>query len=139
VLRSLTWEPEEETRLQVFGAQYLTSMSHEEVADLIDKVEGKYDEMDVIEAYVILHEHTERLRGTPLIRATVRLFTNRGRFAGTGEEYGADAAIRGALDRLERNVLDEKSHELADRRNDDPKASQAKEQAEDVLDWWVQR
>jgi ribosome-associated translation inhibitor RaiA len=118
VLRSLTWTPDEDdgARLQVFGARYLTSMTREEVAEIIDAVEGKYDEMDVIEAYVILHKHKERQRGSPLIQATIRLFTDRGRFAGTGEEYGDAPAIRTARDNLERTVLDDKSRTMESRR-----------------------
>ncbi|WP_123538534.1 CBS domain-containing protein [Halosimplex salinum] len=134
VLRSLTWTPDEgATRLQVFGARYLTSMSREEIADLIDKVEGKYDEMDVIEAYVILHKHKERQRGSPLIQATIRLFTDRGRFAGTGEEYGDAPAIRSARDNLERTVLDDKGRTMKDRRG-----RRSQEDAERLLGWWLE-
>ncbi len=134
VLRSLTWEPEDEdTRLQIFGTNLLTDLSREDVAGMIDEVDGKYEEMDVIEAYVILQNHRERQRGMPLIRATIRLFTNRGRFAGTGEEYGAAPAIRAARDRLERTVLDDKSHAMEER--DSPRT---REEAEHLLGWWLE-
>ncbi|WP_415383586.1 CBS domain-containing protein [Halosimplex sp. TS25] len=134
VLRSLTWTPDEGgTRLQIFGTRYLTSMTREEVADIIDKVEGKYDEMDVIEAYVILHKHKERQRGSPLIQATIRLFTDRGRFAGTGEEYGDAPAIRAARDNLERTVLDDKGQTMQERRG-----KRSPEDAERLLGWWLE-
>ena len=134
VLRSLTWEPEDEdTRLQVFGMNLLTDLSREDVAEMIEEVDDKYDEMDVIEAYVILHDHRERQRGMPLIRATIRLFTNKGRFAGTGEEYGAAPAIRAARDRLERTVLDDKSHAMKER-----DSSRTREEAEHLLGWWLE-
>ena len=138
VLRSLTWTPDEEMRLQVFGTQYLSGMSREGLAEMVQDVTDKHEKMDVIEAYVILHKHKERLRGSPLIQATIRVFTSRGRFAGTGEEYGAGPAIRAARDRLERNVLDDKSHELAARRNENPKESEARAEAATVLDWWME-
>jgi CBS domain-containing protein len=133
VLRSLTWEPDEELRLQVFGMQHLTDMTREEIAELVGEIDGKYEEMDVIEAYVILHRHKERLRGSPLIQATIRLFTDKGRFAGTGEEYGAAPAIRAARDRLERTVLDGKDEEMAERRGTrDPERQQR------LLGWWLE-
>lgn len=134
VLRSLTWEPEdEETRLQIFGMNLLTDLSREDVAGMIEEVDDKYEEMDVIEAYVILQNHRERQRGMPLIRATIRLFTNKGRFAGTGEEYGAAPAIRAARDRLERTVLDDKSHTIEERRSPG-----TREEAEHLVGWWLE-
>ncbi|MFB6165737.1 MAG: CBS domain-containing protein [Haloarculaceae archaeon] len=134
VLRSLTWTGEEEhLRVQIFGMDKLTGMSRTEVAELIEEVDEKYAEMDVIEAYVVLHEHDERTRGMPLIRATIRLFTNKGRFAGTGEEYGAGAAIREARDNLERNVLDDK--EYADDRR---RFQEEREEVEELVGWWLQ-
>ncbi|WP_436912324.1 CBS domain-containing protein [Halosimplex marinum] len=134
VLRSLTWTPDDGgTRLQVFGTRHLTTMTHEEVADLIDGVTDKFEEMDVIEAYVILHRHKERQRGSPLIQATIRLFTDRGRFAGTGEEYGDAPAIRSARDNLERTVLDEKGQTMSKRRGE-----RSAEDAERLLGWWLE-
>lgn len=134
VMRSLTWEPDDEdVRLQIFGMNLLTDLTREDVAEMVAEIDGKYEEMDVIEAYVILHEHREKLRGTPLIRATIRLFTNKGRFAGTGEEYGAAPAIRTARDKLERTVLDDKGHTIEARRQ-----SNSREEAERLLGWWIE-
>jgi CBS domain-containing protein len=134
VLRSLTWTPDDGgTRLQVFGVRYLTDTTREEVADLIDGVADKFDEMSVIEAYVILNQHKERHRGSPLVQATIRLFTDRGRFAGTGEGYGAAPALRSARDRLERTVLDEKSRTMSGRRG-----RRSAEDAERLLGWWLE-
>jgi CBS domain-containing protein len=133
VLRSLTWTPDEETRLQVFGMNLLTDLTREDVASMIEEVDSKYEEMDVIEAYVVLQNHRERQRGMPLIRATIRLFTNKGRFAGTGEEYGAAPAIRAARDRLERTVLDDKGHALEERNSPG-----TREEAEHLVGWWLE-
>lgn len=132
VLRSLTWTDEESMRIQIFGIDLLTGLSRQDVADMIGEIDEKYADMDIIEAYVILHQHKETLRGMPLIRATIRLFTDRGRFAGTGEAYGAAPAIRDARDRLERNVLDEKEHVQAETR------SQDREEQQKLLGWWLE-
>jgi CBS domain-containing protein len=133
VVRSLTWTEAEPFRIQIFGVDLLTGMSREEVAELVEEIDEKYAEMDLIEAYVVLQAHTERQRGTPLVRATIRLFTNKGRFAGTGEEYGAAPAIRGARDNLERNVLDDK--EYADSKKRSPGD---REDAQKLLGWWLE-
>lgn len=133
VLRSLTWTDEEPVRIQIFGIDLLTGMSREDVADMVVEVEEKYQAMDVIEAYVILHQHKERLRGMPLIRATIRLFTDRGRFAGTGEAYGAAPALRDARDCLERNVLDDKEHAQTRARS-----GRNQEEQEKLLGWWLE-
>jgi hypothetical protein len=57
---------------------------------------------------VIVHEHDERLRGTPLVLATNRLFTDEGRFWGSGEQYGARAAFDEAAAVVEQNVLQDR-------------------------------
>ncbi|MFB6312216.1 MAG: CBS domain-containing protein, partial [Salinirussus sp.] len=77
-----------------------------EIREEIEGVADKYQKMQVRHAHVRFHEHKEKLRGTPLIQCQIRLRTNRGQAAGSGEGYGADAAFRVALDTLERNVLE---------------------------------
>jgi len=62
--------------------------------------------MQVQHAHVRFHEHKEKLRGTPLVQCQIRLRTNRGQVAGTGEGYGAETAFHVAVDKLERNVLE---------------------------------
>jgi ribosome-associated translation inhibitor RaiA len=62
--------------------------------------------MQVQHAHVRFHKHKEKLRGTPLIQCQVRLRTNKGQVAGSGEGYGADMAFNVALDKLERRVLE---------------------------------
>jgi ribosome-associated translation inhibitor RaiA len=64
--------------------------------------------MQVQHAHVRFHEHKEKLRGTPLIQCQIRLRTNKGQLAGSGEGYGAKNAFHVALDKLERNVLERK-------------------------------
>ena len=62
--------------------------------------------MQVQHAHVRFHEHKESLRGTPLVNCQIRLRTNKGQVAGSGEGYGAENAFRVAIDKLERNVLE---------------------------------
>ncbi|MFD1588103.1 CBS domain-containing protein [Halorientalis brevis] len=133
VLRSLTWTETESIRIQIFGIDLLTGVSRRDVAEMIEAVDEKYADMDVIEAYVILHQHKETLRGMPLIRTTIRLFTDRGRFSGTGEAYGAAPSIREARDHLERAVLDDKEHAQTRARSDRDREAQEK-----LLGWWLE-
>ncbi|MEA5389374.1 hypothetical protein VB773_21145 [Haloarculaceae archaeon H-GB2-1] len=65
---------------------------------------------------------------------TIRLFTDRGRFSGSGEGYGASAAFDDATDVLERNVLDGKEREHADRAT---KADRDRERAAQLVGWWL--
>ncbi|MFW6018108.1 MAG: CBS domain-containing protein, partial [Halapricum sp.] len=62
-------------------------------------------------AHVRFHEHKEKLRGTPLIQCQIRLRTNKGQLAGSGEGYGSETAFNVALDKLQRNVLEKKGVE----------------------------
>jgi ribosome-associated translation inhibitor RaiA len=64
--------------------------------------------MQVMHAHVRFHKHKEKLRGTPLIQCQIRLRTNHGQVAGSGEGYGARTAFGVALDKLERRVLEMK-------------------------------
>ena len=131
LLRALTWTPEPQLPVQVFGVDLMDDLRREAVADRIEEIDAKYGEMDVIEANVVFHEHDERLRGTPLLLATIRLFTDRGRFSGSGEGYGARAAFGEASDVVEENVLESK--ERTDPRNI---AEHERQRAAELLDWW---
>jgi hypothetical protein len=61
--------------------------------------------MTVLEAKIHLHEHDETLRGTPLVLARVRLYTDQGYFVAADEGFGASYAIYTAMNALEREVL----------------------------------
>jgi len=105
VLRALTFTEEEHMDVQITNIKLLT-VSREDIRERIQRVADKYGEMQVQHAHLRLHEHKEKLRGTPLIQCQIRLRTNKGQAAGSGEGYGADAAFGVALDKLERNVLE---------------------------------
>jgi CBS domain-containing protein/ribosome-associated translation inhibitor RaiA len=106
VLRALTFTEETRMDVQITNIDLLDTISRTEIREQITAIADKYSDMQVQHAHVRFHEHKEKLRGTPLVQAQIRLRTNRGQVAGSGEGYGADNAFYVALDKLERNVLE---------------------------------
>ena len=106
VLRALTFTEEDHMDVQITNVSLLETLTREEIRQRIEGVAEKYRDMQVQHAHVRFHEHKEKLRGTPLIQCQIRLRTNKGQAAGSGEGYGADTAFRVATDKLERNVLE---------------------------------
>jgi len=106
VLRALTYTEEEHMDVQITTISLLDTISREDIRLGVEEVAEKYQRMQVQHAHVRFHEHKEKLRGTPLIQCQIRLRTNRGQVAGSGEGYGAESAFQVALDKLERNVLE---------------------------------
>ncbi|MDH5019582.1 CBS domain-containing protein [Halobacterium rubrum] len=111
VLRALSYTEEEHLDVQITNIDLLDALSRQEVRERIEDVADKYGDMHVHHAHVRLSKHKEKLRGTPLIQSQIRLRTNKGQIAGTGEGYGADNSFHVALDKLERNVLELKGIE----------------------------
>ncbi len=111
VLRALTFTEDEHMDVQITNIDLLDTISREDVRADITGVTDKYRRMQVHHAHVRFQEHKEKLRGTPLVHCQIRLRTNRGQVAGSGEGYGAGAAFHVALDKLERNVLEMKGME----------------------------
>jgi len=106
VMRALTFTEREHLDVQITNIKLLDAITRDEIRQRIQGVSDKYQKMQVHHAHVRFHKHKERLRGTPLIQCQIRLRTNRGQVAGSGEGYGADTAFRVALDKLERRVLE---------------------------------
>ncbi|ELZ13003.1 CBS domain-containing protein [Natrinema thermotolerans] len=106
VLRALTFTEEEHMDVQITNISMLDTITREGIVENIEDVVDKYQDMQVMHAHVRFKEHQERLRGTPLVQSQIRLRTNKGQVAGTGEGYGSENAFRVALDKLERNVLE---------------------------------
>ncbi|EMA09660.1 CBS domain-containing protein [Haloarcula marismortui] len=106
VLRALTYTEEEHMDVQITNIKLLDTISRADLRADIEQVADKYGAMQVQHAHVRFHEHKEKLRGTPLIQCQIRLRTNKGQAAGSGEGYGAETAFNVALDKLERNVLE---------------------------------
>ena len=109
VLRALTYTEEQAMDVQITNIDLLDAITREEIRERITQIASKYSDMQVQHVHVRFHKHKEKLRGTPLIHAQIRMRTNRGQVAGTGEGYGADNAFFVALDKLERNVLELKN------------------------------
>ncbi|EMA01381.1 CBS domain-containing protein [Haloarcula vallismortis] len=106
VLRALTYTEEEHMDVQITNIKLLDTIPRADIRSDIETVADKYGAMQVQHAHVRFHEHKEKLRGTPLIQCQIRLRTNKGQAAGSGEGYGAETAFNVALDKLERNVLE---------------------------------
>ena len=108
VLRALSYTEEDRMDVQITNIDLLDGIDRGEIRQKIQSITGKYSDMGVQHAHVRFHQHKEQLRGTPLIQAQIRLRTDKGQAAGSGEGYGADTAFHVALDKLERNVLEMK-------------------------------
>ncbi len=108
VLRALSYTEEDHLDVQVTNVHLLDNLTRQAIREDIESVADKYQKMQVLHAHVRFHEHKEKLRGTPLIQCKIRLRTNKGQLAGTGEGYGANSAFHVALDKLERNVIERK-------------------------------
>ncbi|AXG11334.1 CBS domain-containing protein [Haloplanus rubicundus] len=119
VLDSLTWEAGGNRAVQVYGTDLLDDTSYEDVVAMIDKFDDRDSDMTVLDAKIHLHEHDETLRGTPLVLARIRLYTDRGLYIASGEGYGASHAINEARDTLERQLRDRKTHRRSKKHPDE--------------------
>lgn len=106
VLRALTFTEEERMDVQVTNVHLLDSLGRDQIRERIQAVAEKYRKMQVHHAHVRLSKHKEQVRGTPLIQCGIRLRTNKGQVAASGEGYGARNAFGVAIDKLERRVLE---------------------------------
>lgn len=131
VLEVLTLTGEERLPVQITNIDLLDDMTRAELSELIEGIASKHGRMRVLEANLYLHEHDETLRGTPLILARIRLFTDKGQFVGTGEGYGAAHAIRLAANVLERSILEGKEYART-KKHPDP------EELSKIYGWWLE-
>lgn len=102
VLDALTWEAGDERPVQVYGIDRAPDLDEGDIVRIIDELDARDAELSVLAATVHLHERDEQRRGESLVRARVRLHTDRGVYVGTGEQYGASGALNDARDELER-------------------------------------
>jgi len=110
VLDSLTWEAGGNRSVQVYGTDLLDDVQYEDVVAMVEKFDDRDHGMSVLDAKIHLHEHDEKLRGTPLLLARIRLHTDRGLYIASGEGYGASHALNEARDVLERQIRDRKTY-----------------------------
>jgi CBS domain-containing protein len=110
VLDALTWEAGGNRAVQVYGSDLIDDLTYEDVVAMIEKFDDRDHGMNVLDAKVHLHQHDEKLRGTPLLLARIRLHTDAGLYIASGEGYGASHALNEARDTLERQIRDRKTH-----------------------------
>jgi CBS domain-containing protein len=108
VLDALTWEAGGNRAVQVYGSDLLDDATYEDIVAMIEKFDAR--DMAVLDAKVHLHEHDEKLRGTPLLLARIRLHTDRGLYVASGEGYGASHALNEARDVLERQIREDDTY-----------------------------
>ncbi len=110
ILDSLTWEAGGNRGVQIYGVDLIDDISYDEIVAMVEKFDDRDHGMNLLDAKVHLHEHDEKLRGTPLLLARIRLHTDQGLYIASGEGYGASQAINDARDVLERQIRDKKTH-----------------------------
>ncbi|WP_411965415.1 CBS domain-containing protein [Haloferax sp. YSMS24] len=132
VLESLTWTGESRLPVQITNVELLDDISRSEVVEMVEGFADKYGGLTILEAHVYLHKHDEKLRGTPLIMARIRLYTDKGHFVGTGEGYGASHAVHLARNIVERQLLEGKTHDETKKPPSDPDEYWSK-----VFGWWL--
>lgn len=129
-LRSLTWGDEKRLPVQITNVDLLDDITREEIAEMIEDTTRKYGDLSLLEANVFLHEHDETLRGTPLLMARIRLFTDNGHFVGTGEGYGASHALHLARNVVERQILEGKEYART-------KKHPTEDELTKIYGWWL--
>jgi hypothetical protein len=109
----------------------LDDTSYQDVVSTVEDLAALDSGLDVMEAKLHLHEHDEKLRGTPLLLARLRFHTNRGLFVATGEGYGASHALNEARDVMERRIRDAKTQGRSKKHPDE-------EFWEKRFGWWLE-
>ncbi|WP_277556076.1 CBS domain-containing protein [Halobaculum limi] len=110
ILDSLTWEAGGNRSVQLYGSELLDDIQYEDIVSMIEKFDDRDHGMAVLDAKIHLHEHDEKFRGTPLLLARIRLYTDQGLYMASGEGYGAKHAINEARDVLERQIRERKTY-----------------------------
>ncbi|EMA65861.1 CBS domain-containing protein [Halorubrum kocurii] len=110
ILDSLTWEADETRAVQVYNADLLDDVEYGEIVEMIEKFDDRDHGMEILDAKVHLHKHDEKLRGTPLLLARIRLHTDQGLYIASAEGYGASHALNQTRDALERQIRDKKTY-----------------------------
>ncbi len=111
VLEALTWEAGGNRAVQLYGSDLLDDMQYEDIVAMVEKFDDRDHSMTILDAKIHLQEHTETLRGTPLLLARVRLHTDQGLYIGSGEGYGASHALAEAREVIERQIRDKKTYD----------------------------
>ena len=110
VLDALTWEAGGNRAVEVYGSEYLDDIGYDDIVAMVDEFDRLNDEMTILDAKIHLQAHKEKLRGTPLLLARIRLYTDHGFYIASGEGYGASHALHQTRDVIERQIRDKKTH-----------------------------
>ena len=110
LLDALTWEAGGNRAVQLYGSDLLDDMQYEDIVEMVDTFDDRDHSMTILDAKIHLQEHSEKLRGTPLLLARIRLHTDQGLYIASGEGYGASHAINTAADIIKRQIRDRKTH-----------------------------
>ncbi|GAB7095325.1 CBS domain-containing protein [Halolamina litorea] len=110
VLDALTWEAGGSRSVQLYGSDLIDDIQYEEIVEMVEKFDDRDGGMAVLDARIHFHKHDEKFRGTPLLRASIRLHTDRGQYIASGEGYGANHALNEARDVLERQIRERKTY-----------------------------
>lgn len=119
ILDALTWEAGGNRAVQLYGSDLLDDMQYEDIVEMVEKFDDRDHSMTILDAKVHLQAHDEKLRGTPLLLARVRLHTDKGLYIASGEGYGASHALNEARDVIERQIRDKKTHGQSKKPPDD--------------------
>ncbi|MDG5776912.1 CBS domain-containing protein [Haloarculaceae archaeon H-GB2-1] len=131
ILDALTWEAEGNRAVQVSGVDHLDDASYSDVVAMVEDLERVAGKLNVFDAKVHLHQHDEKLRGTRLVMANMRLYTDKGTFLASGEGYGAKAALNEAKDIMERRIRDDNTYGRSKKHPDE-------EYWEKRFGWWLE-
>lgn len=132
ILRALTIEAPDTRAVQIYGIDLLEDTNYDKIVEMIDNLDARNAELNILDAKIHLHEHDETQRGKPLVLARIRLHTDEGLFIATGEGFGSSHAIREARDVIERRMIDHKEYAQTKKPMDDT------ERWEKRFGWWLE-
>ncbi len=110
ILDTLTWEAGGNRAVQLYGSDLLDDMQYDDIVEMVDRFDDRDHSMTILDAKIHLQAHDEKLRGTPLLLARIRLHTDNGLYIASGEGYGASHALNEAREVIERQIRDRKTH-----------------------------
>ena len=111
ILDALTWEAGGNRAVQLYGSDLLDDIQYEDIVEMVEKFDDRDHSMTILDAKIHLQEHDEKLRGTPLLLARIRIHTDNGLYIASKEGYGASHALNEAADIIERQIRDKKTHD----------------------------
>lgn len=109
VLEALTWQDDGSRAVQVTGMDLLNDMNYYDVVDMVEGLARKSGDGSLVDAKLHLQKHQETHRGTPLLRASLRVQTDDGLLTASGEGYGASNAVNEVQDVMERRIRDRRT------------------------------